>query len=400
MGKLTVDRILNYKKLRDVRDMITQSQINEIDKLSRFYDTNTIKNRLTNIRDFILCGVDDHWLGRLRIIQSKLKNDVLSEYSNKIRYGDMWNQKREVLKDKVKMDKNKFIELYGYDEGIRRWELRNSKVVSYGLEPAIKRYGRVEGLKRWNTTLKQKISTMSERKKIRPYRNGRTLSEYQNRYGVENGFKLWYQRNKRQSFRFSKNYYIDTYGDDYGLKKWEEYCQSMVRTTKQSFIDRYGETKGIKRYEKFVSRLSYTQSLDYYIERYGDEGEDKYRQYVLSKINEFPSKTSKISQKMFWEIYENLENTEMVFFYELNDEYTFYVWESGMTIISVDFKCGNKIIEFDGDYWHSKEHQKCIDVKRDKFLKSKGYDILRISESDYYNNPDGVINKCLKFLGV
>ena len=112
MGKIKMEQFLKYKKIKDIKDLITEHQYNEINKLFYYYDTITIKNRLTNIRDFILNGVDSNWLGRLRIITNKLKNDVISEYSCKIRYGNNWEQKQNVLKEKVKMDKNNFIKKY------------------------------------------------------------------------------------------------------------------------------------------------------------------------------------------------------------------------------------------------------------------------------------------------
>ena len=57
-----------------------------------------------------------------------------------------------------------------------------------------------------------------------------------------------------------------------------------------------------------------------------------------------------------------------------------------------------KIIEFDGDYWHSKDEQKKIDINRDDFLVKKGYIVKRIKESEYRGNKDFIINNCLNFL--
>ena len=69
-----------------------------------------------------------------------------------------------------------------------------------------------------------------------------------------------------------------------------------------------------------------------------------------------------------------------------------------MTIINVDFKLGNKIIEFDGDYWHSKPQQKEIDNRRDDFLVKKGYIVKRVTEGDYRSKKEIIINECLNFL--
>lgn len=401
MGKISMNQFLKYKKIKDVKDMITEKQYVEINKLFNYYDTNTIKNRLQSIRGFIINQVETNWLGRLKIITSKLKNDVISEYACKVRYGDNWKKKQDILKDKVKMNKNNFIVKYGEEVGLQKWEERNKKVVSYGLNPAILRYGYKEGKKRWEKTLKQKIETMSETKKIRPYRNGRTLPEYQQKYGVEIGYKKWVERNKKQSHRFSLHFFLEKYGEDVGTQEWEKYCNSMSKTTEEAFIKRYGDILGKDRYCKFIERMSYIQTEDYYVEKHGEKfGPIKYQEIIMSKISSFKDKYSKVSQDLFWNIYEKLPNDyrKNCYFYELNNEYCFYVWEDKINLISVDFKLGNKIIEFDGDYWHSTDKQKKIDIIRDDILNKKGYIIKRIKENEYRLNKVKIVNDCLEFL--
>jgi hypothetical protein len=401
MGKVTIEKFLQYNKIKDVRNLITKPQYDQLDRVFLFYDTKTIKNRLQNIRDFIINNVETNWVGRLKIITKKLKNDVISEYSCKIRYGDKWKEKRETLKDKVRMDKNNFIKKYGEEEGVRRWEERNIKVISYGLKPAIMRYGEVEGKKKWENTLFRKNKTMYETKKIRPYRNGRTLVEYQKRYGVEIGYRKWIDRNNKQKYRFSLNYYTDKFGQELGVQEWEKYCESMRKTTLDSFIARYGKDTGIDRYDKFLERIKFTQSEQYYINKYGEkEGKYKYKESLISKISYFKDCYSKISQDLFWNVFDRLneDDRKKCFFYELNHEYPFYIWEKGMTVIKIDFKMGDRLIEFDGDYWHSKEEQKQKDNMRDDYLIKKGYNIKRVKEIDYRTNKDLVITECLEFL--
>lgn len=396
-----MEQFLKYKKISDIKEKITDKQFVEINKLFLWYDTTTIKNRLQNIRDFILNGVESKWLGRLRIITKKLKNDVISEYSCRIRYGDKWKEKQDLLKEKVKMDKNNFIKKYGKELGIEKWKERNNKTRSYGLESAIMRYGKIEGVKKWEETLRRKLKTMSEMKKIRPYRNGRTLPEYQQRYGVEIGFQKWKKRNINQKHRFSIDYFLQKFGKEQGLNEWNLYCESMRKTTLKSFIDRYGDEIGTKRYNIFVERMKYVQSENFFTEKYGEEvGKIKFREFLISKISNFKDKYSKISQNLFWGIYENLneEQKSKCYFYELNQEYSFYVWKKEITLINVDFKLKNKIIEFDGDYWHSKKEQIIKDNLRDEYLKEKGYFIKRVKEIEFRKNKELVINECLNFL--
>ena len=80
-----------------------------------------------------------------------------------------------------------------------------------------------------------------------------------------------------------------------------------------------------------------------------------------------------------------------------------------------DFEYNNKLIEFNGDYWHCNPKQ----CKEDFYNKSKlltakeiwendklkiqcaqknGYDVLVIWESEYNENPHNTLRKCIKFL--
>lgn len=63
----------------------------------------------------------------------------------------------------------------------------------------------------------------------------------------------------------------------------------------------------------------------------------------------------------------------------------------------VDFHYNNKIIEFDGTYWHKNNLD---DIKKNIILKSKNYEILRIKEKDFDNNFDKVLKRCLKYLNL
>jgi hypothetical protein len=78
-----------------------------------------------------------------------------------------------------------------------------------------------------------------------------------------------------------------------------------------------------------------------------------------------------------------------------------------------------KVIEFYGDYWHcnptiynesriikiGNEYKKVTDVWNDdklriEYVKKIPYikDVLIVWQQDYNNNPDFIVEKCLKFL--
>ena len=376
MGILTYEKFVNYKKIKNICDLINRKQEKQIDNLTKYYDTMTIKNRIDSIRQFILCGVDKNWVSRLKIIKTKLKTDVISVYSCKIRYGHKWEDKRNEILSKVKLDESKFILKYGKKDGEKKWIEHKTKLRSYGKDIMVEKYGKEEGMKRWEKALKSKIETMSERKLIKPYRNGRTLTEYQNRYGINDGYTKWKIRNEKQSYRFSIEYFKNIYKNEWE-QKWEDYKQSMSKTSLSGFILRYGKTLGEERYDEFISK-------------------------TIENLKVRPI-YSKISQELFFKLGKSLSSLKDMYFAENNGEYIFYPSRQDgiygiIKLIQVDFKMGNKIIEFDGDNWHPRNGQGIKDELRDIFLNSKGYVVKRVKESEYKNNKEQIINECIEFL--
>ena len=63
-------------------------------------------------------------------------------------------------------------------------------------------------------------------------------------------------------------------------------------------------------------------------------------------------------------------------------------------IYIVDFCCEKKrlVIELDGSH-HATEPQLLKDILRDRYLKNKGYQILRVWSSEVDHNLDGVFEK-------
>jgi hypothetical protein len=401
MGR--IDRILSRKIFNDLDvTNISEYQRNQINKILSVYDDKEIKNRLKNIHGFIKYNVDGDWLDRINIIRTKLKTVANTDYSLEVRYGleNVEAIKAELL-PKYAHTKSRYVEKYGDISGETMYQeylIKSSN--PWGLDSCIQRYGDIEGPIKWTERLNKKIETQKKRKLIKPYRNGRTLIEYQNRYGIEDGYNRWLKRNLKQSYRFSEMYYIDTYGETEGKVKWGQYCSDMSKTSLNSFIKKYGEVLGRNRYNDHIEHLKYVSSLKYYLDRYGDvKGLEYYKDIIAKKnVSLRTVRYSNISQDLFWSLYESMTDKNSIYFGELNQEYVFYVWEDWANIIEVDFKFGDKIIEFDGDYWHSSEAQQTKDKLRDAYLVSKGYSVMRIKESDYKVNKIEVINKCLTFL--
>lgn len=207
------------------------------------------------------------------------------------------------------------------------------------------------------------------------------------------------------------NIYCETHGC---LKFWKftdnkftivcDKCEPNF-PSKEWFRKKYGDDweKYFNKRKQYLSNLK-IGSLGYYINKYGVTlGEEKYRESTLLRLSSIAKqktcRCSKISQDLFWRVYEKLENKENVYFHDLNHEYVESISKeynySGVLMLH-DFKQNNKIIEYNGIYWHN-------DVKdniRYNILKKMGYDILVVTsdEYDYRKKSNEIIEKCVKFL--
>ena len=157
-------------------------------------------------------------------------------------------------------------------------------------------------------------------------------------------------------------------------------------------------------------------SLDYCIEKYGEEkGRERWlkRQEKWQK-NYKKSNFSKISQELFWSIAKNLDDLTDIYFAELdknkqkdksgrNHEHRL-VLDRLLLPDFIDLK-QRKIIEFDGEYWHSVnnkdynfENRTNRDDIREQVLIDNNYSVLRVSETDFREYPDEILDICLEFL--
>jgi hypothetical protein len=108
---------------------------------------------------------------------------------------------------------------------------------------------------------------------------------------------------------------------------------------------------------------------------------------------------SKISQELFWNVWSNSKQCGSQYFAELNAELRINVegriFKPDYAQIDGDDK---RIIEFDGDYWHSGQNAVQKDFERDTILTSEGWRVIRIRESDYLLDKEETIMKCIAFL--
>ena len=166
--------------------------------------------------------------------------------------------------------------------------------------------------------------------------------------------------------------------------------------TLQKCIEKYGEVEGIKRFEERQSKWS-------------DKIESLYKEGKFSKIpkKQTSSRYSKTAKCLFDYLLEKFPDANC-----FGNEIELI---NGNSRVYFDFSVNNKILEFNGDYWHCNPnhylptyfHKKLkmpaskkwkIDEEKIQLAKSHGYEILVVWESDYRKNPEKIEKECLKFL--
>ena len=186
--------------------------------------------------------------------------------------------------------------------------------------------------------------------------------------------------------------------------------------------------------KKEISKIQNRFSLEKCVEKYGKEdGEKVFNDRQNKWMNTLNSKTneekieinrkklfnnsgySKISQKLFWRIFDHFQLND-IRFEELNSEIIRYdkINNKHYKYDFVDFT-KKKCIEFNGDYWHcnpSKYNENFVhpimkmtaleiwnkDSLKNFWIEKRGYKVLTIWESEYRKNPQQTLEKCIKFI--
>jgi G:T-mismatch repair DNA endonuclease (very short patch repair protein) len=207
-------------------------------------------------------------------------------------------------------------------------------------------------------------------------------------------FKGYNSEEDRRAFIDSVDYGSIKKSSD--IEWWIEKCNGNIKKAKELYTERQT-----------------TFTLEKCIKKYGKkQGTKIFNDRQEKWLKSFPrTNYSKISQKLFIELYEAIKNDfNEIYFATLNNgsilhfnngknyEYTLKLKTSS---IKPDFfiKDIGKIIEFDGVYWHRKNPEnKKREEKRDREIKAIGYQVYHVNESDYNQSPEKTIQKCITFL--
>jgi hypothetical protein len=229
---------------------------------------------------------------------------------------------------------------------------------------------------------------------------------------------------------FSKKF-INYKSDDYIEQVKQKAVQTKVKNNTNPLTTSYYIKKGFTEEEskKKLSERQSTFSLKKCIEKHGlEKGTEIWSKRQQKWLNTLNSKTSEelaeINKK---KIYKNgiSSKQELQLFEELNSFVNFNLENQHIIerddipgrYYSYDIRYKNKIIEYNGDLWHANPSKyKKTDIPKipknkktaeeiwnrdrlkNELVKNKGYDVLVIWESDYKNDKQKVIEKCIKFL--
>lgn len=278
------------------------------------------------------------------------------------------------------------------------------------LKSFIDRHGDEEGRRRYN-------------KYRRSISRSRTLEGMIENHGDEDGRKLYKKMCDDIRLSHSIEGKIKIHGEEKGMKLHNESVRKRRNSlTKDGFIRRFGFDNGIKRYNRYAGKGIDPIVLSRYINDYGEENAiDKYREDKLREKKGLPS-VSKISMNMFDTLYDRLW---MIFQGGLNKDIFYgtneYMIRTGSKLSDTsrrrypDFLIKSKriIIEFQGDHWHERPNSMefklsdltdWINSKAENDLhkliafRSLGYSVFYAHEHEYRENPDVVIEECIKFI--
>ena len=71
----------------------------------------------------------------------------------------------------------------------------------------------------------------------------------------------------------------------------------------------------------------------------------------------------------------------------------------GPYVVDFAIQKGKLVIEIDGEH-HQLAEQARRDIRRDAWLKAEGYEVLRLSSGDVWDNFDGCVEEILRKIGV
>lgn len=169
-----------------------------------------------------------------------------------------------------------------------------------------------------------------------------TLEKFIEKYGAEDGSKRYKERGRKIGFTNTLKYYEDKYGEN-ADEKYSEFL-NKIKLSLAGYVSRHGEEQGKLLYEKRCNQIAYTNTLDFYTEKFGQvEGERRWFSYKNKLGDRRYNKQSTASKKIN-RLLDSLgiqyESEKFIQCNKKGYHVDYYLPEY------------NTVIEFYGDYWH------------------------------------------------
>jgi len=262
-----------------------------------------------------------------------------------------------------------------------------------------------------------------------------TLESFNIRFGKELGSEKYKEYGQKQ--RISNTFEFKNKKFGWTKEQFDDYNKSRS-VTLDLCIKRHGEVKGKELWNNYIDQQRYTNSLEYYKEKYDDDGYNRWLEYnkekskaskldwVMQKFNVDQEQAIKIIASRFKSRYTSqAEQTFIDSFetalgeavqYSVRNE-QFCIWNQYLNtpcFYDIADSKRMKIIEFNGDYWHCNPKKYSTDhilphtgltakqIWERDYLKIKaamdrGFTIKIVWESEFQDNYERVIRECVKW---
>jgi len=335
-------------------------------------------------------------------------------------------ENEECLTNKDKKKTNFVLKSYipedVYDEEIKRRRKNNYYCIEFYLERGYSEDEANNIISKRNSCYSKLVKNRKGKSKVELRKKGYTEEQIKEICLTSANVKFWINKgfSEEESILKVKEHQSNA-------SKHVDYTKRLTTVNLQYYIN-----KGFNEEEskKLLKERQTTFTLNKCIEKHGlEKGTDIYnkrqkdwseKMNIKYKNGDF-SKTSsnnysKMELEFISEVISLCELKENEYFSNLTE--TFFIRSKELNItLSYDFvlKNKNKVIEFNGDYWHCNPnkyvntfvhpHKNMIaediwkfDEIKNNFIKNKGYEILVIWESEYKNNKENILNNCKNFL--
>jgi len=253
------------------------------------------------------------------------------------------------------------------------------------------------------------------------------------KYGVTEGKKRWQKYKQKQAYSNSYEYKKEKYG--WTDKEFKNFNKSRAVTLK-NLIQKHGETEGTIRWHNYCERQAYTNTINYFVGKYGRKiGRKKYKKVCKEKSHSVENICKRYncdidtavlllqdrinqnnyvsnSEKFFIDELEKIIDVSLDYSYKTkqycvygNNKANFY-----------DIVHNNRAIEYNGDYWHCNPktfsenyyHTTANKLAKDIWQKDankieliekeRNIPCLVVWESEFLENPNQILEECRKWI--